>query len=384
MVGVVWAALLLGFAPARAWPYVLDKSVDGADVVPAAPTVYALRDKGMYPKFAALKTGKDRAKLSAFEELQYLQFKSKICHSGAHPIGRRIYGEVAEDGAAAASSSLARLDAALRVCEYRCTGGCLHGAVAAYALARGGQLAVAALCKRDAMRAIMGFGECSHAAGHALAQAEAGRWDNALQACEAQSETPSVAHYCAGGVIMEEGSKLFRAADRGVARLCERLPASARASCFYYGLRHAAVRSRNLTAVLDANCPDPPATDRGRGVFRACLYGAASGLVKDGMSAQNGQGGARACEALPDPRDRPHCVDGLMFRTAKYGTPAMVAATCAAFKDADLRALCADVADAGMYTLRKDALMRDYQEPAPRPRPPPDYGAEYRAPRRRR
>ena len=97
MVGVVLAALLLGFAPARAWPYVLNKSVDGADVVPAAPTVYALRDKGMYPKFAALKTGKDRAKLSAFEELQYLQFKSKICHSGAHPIGRRIYGEVAEN-----------------------------------------------------------------------------------------------------------------------------------------------------------------------------------------------------------------------------------------------------------------------------------------------
>ena len=102
------------------------------------------------------------------------------------------------------------------------------------------------------------------------------------------------------------------------------------------------------------------------------------------MTGDLGARGAKSCERHVPAADRPHCVDGLMFRTAKYGTPAMVAATCAAFKDADLRALCADVADAGMYTLRKDALMRDYQEPAPRPRPPPDYGAEYRAPRRRR
>ena len=55
------------------------------------------------------------------------------------------------------------------------------------------------------------------------------------------------------------------------------------------------------------------------------------------------------------------CVDGLMFRTAKFGSEALRRGACAALRG-DAAALCRDVAAAGMYSLRKGALVGSYAE----------------------
>ena len=81
---------------------------------------------------------------------------------------------------------------------------------------------------------------------------------------------------------MELGDGFFGGA-RAVGDRCGGLPASARASCFYYGLRKEALRDRDLAKVLRRRCPAPPA--RGdRGAYRSCVYGAASGPARDAGS----------------------------------------------------------------------------------------------------
>ena len=127
------------------------------------------------------------------------------------------------------------------------------------------------------MRRILPFGECAHAAGHALALTLSE--GAAFAACDAQRRDPSVAHYCAGGVIMELGDGFFGGA-RAVGDRCGGLPASARASCFYYGLRKEALRDRDLAKVLRRRCPAPP-SGGDRGAYRSCVYGAASGPARD-------------------------------------------------------------------------------------------------------
>ena len=79
---------------------------------------------------------------------------------------------------------------------------------------------------------------------------------------------------------MELGDGFFRGAD-AVGDRCGGLPASARASCFYYGLRKEALRDRDLAKVLRRRCPAPPAGGGGRGAYRSCVYGAASGPARD-------------------------------------------------------------------------------------------------------
>ncbi|KAK7248186.1 hypothetical protein SO694_00081053 [Aureococcus anophagefferens] len=346
--------LLVVAACAGAFPTYVSREKDGAEAVPPKPAYYAHKDRSSRDRFAAVAAGAAPKNFTTLEALAYAQFRSPICHSVAHALGRRVYAEAR--GAFATPAD--RLDAALAACEYRCTGGCLHGAVAAYAVATPATVDIPQTCARASMRRILPFGECAHAAGHALALTLSE--GAAFAACEAQRRDPSVAHYCAGGVIMELGDGFFGGA-RAVGDRCGGLPASARASCFYYGLRKEALRDRDLAKVLRRRCPAPPAGGD-RGAYRSCVYGAASGLVKDGMTGDLGARGAKSCERHVPAADRPHCVDGLMFRTAKYGKAGMVAATCAAFADADLAALCRDVADAGMYTRRKDALMRDYMD----------------------
>ena len=85
----------------------------------------------------------------------------------------------------------------------------------------------------------------------------------------------------------------------------------------------------------------------------------ASAFLKNHMSVTNAEAGARFCEGL-DEASRPACVDGLMFRTGKFGTADLRRRACAAFRDKDLAKLCRDVAAAGMYSLRKNALVASY------------------------
>ena len=333
--------LLVVAACAGAFPTYVSREKDGAEAVPPKPAYYAHKDRSSRDRFAAVAAGAAPKNFTTLEALAYAQFRSPICHSVAHALGRRVYAEAR--GAFATPAD--RLDAALAACEYRCTGGCLHGAVAAYAVAAPATVDIPKTCARASMRRILPFGECAHAAGHALALTLSE--GAAFAACDAQRRDPSVAHYCAGGVIiraakeceipnfkgsylgrfplvsadfwtsdhllerprsvddffrnararnthveanlnhsfpaqviMELGDGFFRGAD-AVGDRCGGLPASARASCFYYGLRKEALRDRDLAKVLRRRCPAPPAGGGGRGAYRSCVYGAASGPARD-------------------------------------------------------------------------------------------------------
>ena len=243
--------LLVVAACAGAFPTYVSREKDGAEAVPPKPAYYAHKDRSSRDRFAAVAAGAAPKNFTTLEALAYAQFRSPICHSVAHALGRRVYAEAR--GAFATPAD--RLDAALAACEYRCTGGCLHGAVAAYAVAAPATVDIPKTCARASMRRILPFGECAHAAGHALALTLSE--GAAFAACDAQRRDPSVAHYCAGGVIMELGDGFFGGA-RAVGDRCGGLPASARASCFYYGLRKEALRDRDLAKVLRRRCPAPP------------------------------------------------------------------------------------------------------------------------------
>ena len=329
---------------------------------PPTPEEYAEKDAAWRTTHANLSRAVRPDTDDPLIRLKYEQFMVATCHSVAHQLGRRIFADNVPGGGgggvddAAAAAIEDALDAALEACEYRCTGGCLHGAVGAYAVARRRRdarysLDIPRLCARPAMAAVLGVGECAHAAGHALAQIGVGD-DEALAHCDGASDAnPSLAHYCAGGVVMERGPRFFGKVPPE--EKCPTVAPGARAACFYFGLRNSATGGD--LAPVAARCPAAPASVR-----RACVYGAASSASKNRMHmVDGGVAGARACEALDAPV-RPACVDGLMFRTGKYGVAGFAAAACGAFRDADLRRLCGDVGAAGMYTLRKDALVASY------------------------
>jgi len=210
------------------------------------------------------------------------------------------------------------------------------------------------LCAIEEMRAIVDVGECAHAVGHALAQIDADA-NAALAACSGGHAHAGVAHYCSGGVVMDRGSAFF--AD-GPKRVCAGVPRAARAACYYYGLRNVALHARNATGEVAraVGYACPPAGAPGR---RACVFGAGSAFTKNHMTSARCVEGARYCESL-EVAARPACVDGLMFRSGKFGSEDMRREGCAAFRDPELAGFCRDVAGAGMYSLRKDALLRQY------------------------
>ena len=205
--------LLVVAACAGAFPTYVSREKDGAEAVPPKPAYYAHKDRSSRDRFAAVAAGAAPKNFTTLEALAYAQFRSPICHSVAHALGRRVYAEAR--GAFATPAD--RLDAALAACEYRCTGGCLHGAVAAYAVAAPATVDIPSTCARASMRRILPFGECAHAAGHALALTLSE--GAAFAACDAQRRDPSVAHYCAGGVIIRAAKESeipnFKVSDLG-------------------------------------------------------------------------------------------------------------------------------------------------------------------------
>jgi len=343
----------------------LDAGTDAPERTPPAPEVYARQDATWRKSHET--RGRPTAlpkTASALDRLKLEQFQHATCHSQAHQLGREIFAEEAKKLDIAKVTAIlllhvpvldASLDRALKVCEYRCTGGCLHGAVGAYAYEQKRRDPtyrpdIEALCRRDAMRAVVDKGECAHAVGHALAllQPEA----DALEGCAASPDY-SVAQYCAGGVVMERGGAFF-GQDRNVRSKCENVPPKTRAACYYFGLRSKASGARNRTLAVDetvrAVCTS--------GVTRkACVYGAATAFLKNKMHTAEGVQGARFCETMGEARWA--CLDGLMFRSAKFGSEALRRGACAVLRG-DAAALCQAVAAAGMYSLRKGALVASY------------------------
>ena len=329
----------------------LDTSAEAPERTPPAPEVYARKDAGWRKQHATTAHGRPKSlppSASPLDRLKLEQFRHPTCHSQAHQLGREIFA----DERKARASPDAALDAALGVCEYRCTGGCLHGAVGAYAAARGAPPDIADLCARPAMTRVVGAGECAHAVGHALALLQSE--EDALRGCAAAPDY-SVAHYCAGGVVMETASTFF-GRERDVRAKCESVPPKTRAACYYFGLRSRASGARNRTAAVEETMKNVCTSKK---TYKACVYGAATAFLKNKMHTDVGAQGARFCATLGDATWA--CIDGLMFRTAKFGSEALRRGACAALRG-DAAALCRDVAAAGMYSLRKGALVGSYAE----------------------
>ena len=67
-----------------------------------------------------------KASMGLVDLLMYEEYLEPGCHDVAHAIGKGIY------------AALGNLDAALTACDYRCTGGCLHGAIRGFVAAGAG------------------------------------------------------------------------------------------------------------------------------------------------------------------------------------------------------------------------------------------------------
>ena len=140
---------------------------------------------------------------------------------------------------------------------------------------------------------------------------------------------------------METASTFF-GRKRDVRAKCERVPPKTRAACYYFGLRSRASGARNRTAAVEETVKDVCTSKK---TYKACVYGAATAFLKNKMHTDVGAQGARFCATLGDATWA--CIDGLMFRTAKFGSEALRRGACAALRG-DAAALCRDVAAAGM------------------------------------
>ncbi|MEM7517863.1 MAG: hypothetical protein AAF368_13190, partial [Planctomycetota bacterium] len=292
---------------------------DEVEVQPPKPEKYAILDAAKYKEWtdAGITAKKRPVFVNATENLIWMQWRDPTCHGQAHSVGALLYKEA--DG----TSCDDRLGSAASTCDYRCTGGCLHGALGAYltALLNGacavtyfnetrsnvaelGDRILEACRPPGRLSELFGLGECAHAAGHSivLALGNLAPANASLRFCDSafsgQDRPASLAHYCATGVIMQLGSKFLKLSkdvcDRGV-------PSSARAPCHYYSLR------AKWNPPFQNECPDLRDA--------SCIFGAASGA----MYARHDrvQGGTEAvteCEKLEEGLPRLACIDGLMFR----------------------------------------------------------------------
>lgn len=299
--------------------------------------------------------------LTAFDELVWEQWHRPQCHDVAHALGQEIYSlEVGDDNT--------RLLAAVSKCEYRCTGGCLHGVLGAFlqnSMRRTthsavGSSVIQACRPPQPLSHFLPIGECAHALGHALVVSSGNPYD-ALEFCDSAFQSVnhnrSLAHYCATGVVMQSGSRITE--GRHPLHDCAKLPATAHAACYYYNLRSNWKRNPPIH-VICRHIASP----------ESCAFGAAaaatffsSNRVRAGLSAVS------MCESFGDRRKRA-CIDGLVFRASKYFADIEVDRICGAFRDAADSRFCFNVSRAGMYSMGKERLIATYQRECPCADPP--------------
>mmetsp|Transcript_17688 Transcript_17688/g.62891 ORF Transcript_17688/g.62891 Transcript_17688/m.62891 type:complete len:442 (-) Transcript_17688:32-1357(-) len=329
-----------------------------------------------------------KASLGLVEELDYEEFVDPLCHMIAHAIGAKMY------------EALGSLDAALAACGYKCTGGCLHGAIKGFVGADkvGAEKRSPALLRRawavlaanERMGNLTTLGETAHSFGHTLVLAGLSKSEALAFCAEGLGDGAALAHYCSGGVYMQTGSATApkQLPDRVVA--CAKAPPSARPSCFYYGLRrswracacctkelpqcpsaHCGKASCKITAAEDASggaavsgallglCADL----RG-GVRQSCLYGVASAATFGSDAYRRVNSTSTLCDAIPEGADRRACLDGLVFRASKYFRTAALEHICPRLASKRDRDFCLGVSGAGMYSLDdfKKALLQSYAE----------------------
>jgi len=320
--------------------------------------------------------------------LAWTQWHHPMCHGEAHDMGKRLFTaqEPPKTYHDTFSQLTWKLESAVNICEYRCTGGCLHGALGAFVVASvqakiplpkiGSTLGQQCISKP--LIDLLTPGECAHTLGHAIIAARADNvhfcnagftsstkfWTTANMTSKIQHDEknithfwgPALAHYCAGGVFMEDYSKQFshlRLSE--IARRCRQkdIPSTAKAACFYYGLRHywKQLGVNMLTICGRTN----------NAITASCVFGAASGATILPVYRKDISSTVRLCEQYhPDTVLRRACIDGLVFRADKFFADE-IDDICGHFRSAQDRSFCVAVARAGMYSLAKAPILRSYQ-----------------------
>ena len=339
-------------------------------------------------------------------QLQWIQFLLPRAHAECHLLGQAAFHEAG-----------GQLDGAMRICEYRCTGGCFHGVVNAFITNHSTtrdstdmalRHRLDELIQNPPVRRWASLGEVAHGIGHGLVLS--GReWPEALRFCSTVlprgSKTPlSLAHYCAGGVIMQSNhdgvGPVHRTSPAATVRQCSsrEVPLTSRAACMYYGLRsswpilckHCASQGSAGSQMASGHKADGLLTEVGKeegtwqriydlsdilltfciglggngGVanlvsMRSCVYGLASST---GYHSRNRLEGVQLCRNPLVRFETPlriACIDGLVFRAAKFWGSAQIEAICGAMDDVESEAkLCRAIAYSGMYSMGKEPIFQ--------------------------
>ena len=238
---------------------------------------------------------------ASFHQLEHEVFLKPTCHTVAHAIGKTIYEQVG-------------LTAAIRLCWYRCTGGCIHGVLGAHVTTivkgapfRAVPLILTPACRDPLLVTLLMPGECAHSVGHALVLSGQFELSAALRICllTGQRLDParrlSLAHYCSGGVFMQLGkdNKDSGREENSVAGSLAQMQkavhqcirdtadaATSRGACFYYRLR-SLFPPGDVTACHEpGQGPLQPSPQRGPGAMVAISI--RSGAVYDGTTDWGG------------------------------------------------------------------------------------------------
>ncbi len=235
------------------------------------------------------------------------------CHSEGHDLGKVIFAEIGEIGAA------------LRVCRDGCYSGCMHGVLMeAFAGARNqqdseGHVDVAIvktmmdkICAEKTMTSAYSPGDCAHATGHALMVLADYEVTDAIAYCDGFSDE-HMRYYCATGASMEyvtERDAEDAATGKRTLYPCDIIKYPA--ACMRYKMVHVIPR-------LIKKASDIPRMQKACGALTdpnrlGCFHGMGNGFM--GVIATKKVTLHAVCAGEDD--ERFVCIEGAMERMAKY------------------------------------------------------------------
>ena len=276
--------------------------------------------------------------------LDFTEDKYAKCHNESHDIGKTIY-KIEQD-----------IIKALRICENRCTNGCMHGVVAEAYGDKAFEDVVKEMkkfCSTGVMTKLHKPGNCAHAMGHAFMLLNDYKIDRAIAGCNS-FETPPMSYYCATGVYMEFSDKLILQEELGqcgsVNRDSLHYPCNTYsqypAACYRYTLGHIAKDlSVNLKMVVE-ECLKLPANKR-----VGCFHGL--GSIYSRAIAKNPKLLNATC-MVGNHEEKVVCIEGVIEKLADYNEEE--ARNICQFADGEYKDVCLLAAEEKMYRLTKPSI----------------------------
>lgn len=301
--------------------------------------------------YGAARAGEERAvfkqylpTLGADGILDALEGRYAWCHSQAHDLGKEIFAQTGE------------LGAAVQLCGNRCTSGCMHGVMMEVVLGGaahdhpGHHVTLAevkprlkTVCEDKLITEASQPGSCAHGVGHALLILSGYDLGKALKHCAAFESAP-LTYYCATGVFMENATRPV-ARDQKTASPhypCDtytQFPAA----CYKYAIGHILAKHKGVLASAAEECLRLEAPLR-----RGCFYGL--GWVQLSVLSKQPERLASIC-GFGDAQDQAMCINGAIEILSDYRPEA--AQTACSTLAGENAALCRAASRNGRYGLAK-------------------------------